>query len=236
MEEPINRPTRLVFVRHAESLRNRLKGKNVFFPDDESRAPVKGIPDHLIPLTEHGEWQADVTGIALAKRFGSFDYAYHSGFKRTFDTLTRILNGYDEQPRSRIKVRMNDFIRERHAGYTYDMTTAEVRASFPWFHDYWRTFGGYYAQPPGGESLANVTSRVYQFLNMLFRDRAGKSILIVTHGGTLRCFRSLLEHWDHTRTERWPAGQSPKNCGVTVYEYDSVEERLVLRDYNSVYY
>ncbi len=30
-------------------------------------------------------------------------------------------------------------------------------------------------------------------------------------------------------------GQSPKNCGVTVYEYDSGEERLMLREYNTVY-
>ncbi len=51
----MTRPTRLVIVRHAESLRNYLKEGKVFFPNDESRVLVRGIPDHLIPLTALGE-------------------------------------------------------------------------------------------------------------------------------------------------------------------------------------
>lgn len=232
----MNRPALLVLVRHAESLRNREKGRNTYFPDDESRKSVQGIPDHKIPLTELGVEQALKTGVGLKERFGTFDYVYHSGYERTMQTMNGILNAYMPEEISRMKIRMNHFIRERHAGYAYDMLEHEVDAAFPWLKEYWQTFGGFFATPPGGESLELFSSGIYLFLNMLFRDRAGEKVLVNTHGGTLRCFRFLLEHWNYDQAEKWPSGQSPKNCGLTVYKYDSAQGRLILQEYNTVYW
>jgi len=217
-------------------MRNEAKGGNTYFPDDESRLPVQGIPDHEIPLTDLGHGQALLTGSGLRNRFGTFDYIYHSGYKRTMDTMNGILQAYTSEELARMKIRMNHFIRERHAGYAYDMTTEEAATHFPWLKEYWKTFGGFFATPPGGESLELFSSGIYLFLNMLFRDRVGEKVLVVTHGGTLRCFRFLLEHWTYDKAEKWPTGQSPKNCGVTVYQHDSDKGRLVLQEYNTVYY
>jgi 2,3-bisphosphoglycerate-dependent phosphoglycerate mutase len=228
------RPSLLVLVRHAESARNKVKGGNIYFAGDEERASIKGIPDHEIPITPEGGMRAEKTGIALRERFGTFDYAYHSGYRRTIETLDQMLMAYPEAERSQIKVRMNQFIRERDPGHAYDMTKDEAEKAFPWLQEYWQTFGGFFAQPPGGESLSQVAQRVYLFLNMLFRDRAGKKVLVTTHGGTLRCFRLLLEHWTYDQALKWPPGQSPENCGVTVYEYDSLDGRLFLKEYNTV--
>jgi len=133
-------------------------------------------------------------------------------------------------------VRVNPFIRERDPGFTYDMTEAEVDQHFPWLREYWQTYGGFFSYPPGGESLAMVTQRVYLFLNMLFRDRAGEKVLVVSHSGTIRCFRFLLEHWDYEQALAWPSGQSPAYCGVTDYHQDRQRERLVLGEYNSVFW
>ena len=94
-------------------------------------------------------------------------------------------------------VRHHLFLRERDAGWTYDMTTTEAEAAFPWLQGYWDTFGRFFARPPGGESLAEVAARVYLFLGMLFRDRPQQRILVVSHAGTLRVFRYLLERWSH---------------------------------------
>lgn len=69
------------------------------------------------------------------------------------------------------------------------MTTTEAEAAFPWLQGYWDTFGRFFARPPGGESLAEVATRVYLFLGMLFRDRPQQRILVVSHAGTLRVFR-----------------------------------------------
>jgi broad specificity phosphatase PhoE len=127
------------------------------------------------------------------------------------------------------------FIRERDPGFAYDMTQGEAEAAFPWLNEYWQTFGGFMARPPGGESLADVVGRVHTFLHELFRDHGGEKILVVTHGGTLRCFRFLLEGWTYAQAQRWPAGQSPANCGVTTYR-SSVESGMALEDYNQVYW
>jgi len=232
----MNRPALVVLVRHAESVRNEAKKGTTYFADDEAREKMRGIPDHEIPLTPRGVEQARNTGIALRDRFGAFHYCYHSGYRRTVDTLQHILAAYPESDRSAMRIRQNMFIRERHPGYAYDMTNEEAEATFPWLNEYWRTFGGFFATPVGGESLADLTGDVYLFLNMLFRDRVGNKVLIVTHGGTIRCFRFLLEHWAYEQALKWPPGQSPKNCGVTVYQYDSRAERLTLQEYNAIYY
>ena len=232
----MRRPALLVLVRHAESARNQAKKGSVYFADDAARRIVRGTPDHLIDLTTDGHKQAAQTGHAIRERFGAFDYIYTSGYARTEETAEGILAAYPPAEREQIKVRMNMFIRERDPGFAYDMTTEEAEDNFPWLAEYWSTFGGFMARPPGGESLADVVARVHTFLNTLFRDRAGQKVLVVTHGGTLRCFRFLLEHWGYEQAERWPPGQSPANCGVTTYRCAGTGDHLELEEYNRVYW
>ncbi len=230
----IDRPTQLIIVRHAESERNKAKKGNVYFTDDESHKSVKGIPDHKIPITAEGKQQATKTGAYLKKKYGKPDYVYHSGYLRTIQTAEGILESFSKKEKKTIRVRMNQFIRERDSGYTYDMNKEQAAKAFPWLQDHWDTFGGYFSRPPGGESLADVSQRVYSFLNTLFRDRKGKKVWIVLHGGTLRALRFLLERWDFDQALKWPQGQTPENCGITVYDYDKKEQRLVLKEYNKV--
>jgi broad specificity phosphatase PhoE len=228
-------PALLVLVRHAESARNQAKKGSVYFADDAARRVLRGQPDHLVPLTEDGRAQAVQTGVAIRERFGVFDSVYTSGYARTEQTATNILAAYTAEERAAMNVGMNLFIRERDPGFTYDMTRDEAEEAFPWLREYWNTFGGFMARPPGGESLSDVVERVHAFLRILARDSAGSTVLIVTHGGTLRCFRFLLEQWNYAQAEGWPPGQAPANCGVTVYQRaDDGELRLV--DYNRVYW
>jgi broad specificity phosphatase PhoE len=227
-------PALLVIVRHAESARNQVKKDSVYFADDAARRVLRGQPDHKIELTDDGHQQAEQTGHAVRERFGVFDHVYTSGYTRTIQTTEGILAAYPKEERDRMPVDMNIFIRERDSGYAYDMTEAEATAAFPWLSEYWQTFGGFMARPPGGESLADVVSRIQQFLDMLDRDRAGKRILVVTHGQAIRCFRFALEQWNYQQAERWPDGQAPANCGVTVYE--AVRDRLELSEYNTVHW
>jgi 2,3-bisphosphoglycerate-dependent phosphoglycerate mutase len=234
--ELVTRPSLLVLVRHAESARNVAKKGNTFFLDDESRKAVQGVADHRVPITDEGRRQAVVTGQAIRADLGSFDYVYHSGYRRTQETAEHILAAYTAEERARMRVRHHLFLRERDAGWTYDMTTDEAEAAFPWLQGYWDTFGRFFARPPGGESLAEVAERVYLFLGMLFRDRPGQRILVVSHGGTLRVFRYLLERWTHDEfLERWESEPVP-NCAVTVYGHDEGGQRLALRALNAVHW
>lgn len=234
--DPIGRPSTLVLIRHALSLRNKAKKGATYFADEYARKDVEGIPDHKIPLAPEGFGQAEKTGLQLRERFGVPDYVYHSGYLRTVQTTEGILEAYAPEERARIKVRSNHFIRERDSGFAYDMTAEEAESNFPYLQKYWDMLGGFLARPPGGQSLADKTEEVYLFLNMLFRDRAGQKVFVITHGGTLRCFRFLLEHWDYERAAHWPSGQSPENCGVTVYEHDPSADRMLLKEYNTVHW
>jgi 2,3-bisphosphoglycerate-dependent phosphoglycerate mutase len=229
------RPSLMLFVRHGESARNVAKKHNRFFLDDESRKAVQGIPDWQVPLTEEGWRQARVTGLALRERYGTFDYVYHSGYRRTEETAEGILEAYPDAERASMHVRMNASIRERDNGYTYDMTTAEAEAAFPWLQPYWDTFGPWFSRPPGGESLADVATRAYTFLNTMFRDRVGARILVVTHGGTLRAFRFLLERWSFDRVSTELRTYHTPNCCVTAYHHNTRTGHLELRELNQVY-
>src|SRR5262249_9814091 len=136
---------RLVLVRHAESARNAAIRGRVYFADDAARERLRGIPDHEVPLTELGHGQALATGPKLRERYGVFDYAYHTGYTRTEETLSDLLQAYTPEEVGRIKVRQNLFLRERDPGHAYDMTEDEAHANFPWLQEYWKTFGGFFA-------------------------------------------------------------------------------------------
>jgi len=232
----MNRPALLVLVRHGQSQRNVAKKQNRFFLNDEARKSVKGVPDHRIALTDEGRRQASVTGVALRDSFGSFDYVYHSGYTRTVETTNEILAAYPAGERSRMRIRHHLFIRERDGGHAYDMTDAEATLAFPWLQEYWNTFGPFFARPPGGESLAQVCERVYTFLQKAARTMAGRRILVVTHGGTLWCFRYVLEGWTYEEAERRFSTEAIRNCSVTSYLYDEAARRLALGDAGQVFW
>jgi broad specificity phosphatase PhoE len=227
------RPSLLVFLRHAESARNVAKKGNVFFADDESRRSLRGVADHNIPITEEGRRQAERTGHSLRERFGRFDVLYHSGYRRTIDTAEGVLRAYPADERGGWPVRCDTFIRERDAGFAYDMTSEEARTAFPYLDEYWRTTGSFFSRPPGGESVAQVCERAALFLNRL-ESLPEQRILIVTHGVVLRAFRFLLENWDYATAEEAIRNEAPENCSVTVYE--SGIGGYLLREYNSVYW
>jgi broad specificity phosphatase PhoE len=210
---------------------------HIWFPDDEMRQRIGGIPDHKTPLTEEGHRQARETGPALRKRFGVPDYLYHSGYLRTVQTTDGILVGYPEEERALMRVRTNLLIRERDPGFTFNMTQAEAATTFPWHQAYWDLFGSFMARPPGGESLADVLQRAYSFCDILFRDHAQQQIFIVTHAGFIRAMRTALEERTIDQaTNVPPEEQQPANCGITVYEYDFKNSRLVLTNSDLVFW
>lgn len=186
-------PHLLVVARHAESTRNVAKAGQVFFPDPEARRGLEGEADHHAGLTDVGREQAGALGVRLAAEFGTFDLVYHSGYRRTRETAELVLTAMGESNSS--NVRESIFLRERDAGYAFNMTTAEAKTAFPWLQEYWRTVGPFYARPPGGESLADVAGRVQLFFESCERELARQRVLLVTHAGVVRMIRFLLEGW-----------------------------------------
>ena len=82
----------------------------------------------------------------------------------------------------------------------------------------------------GGESLAQICERVYAFLQKMARTMAGRRVLVVTHGGTLWCFRYVLERWTYEEAEERFRTEQILNCSVASYRYDGAACRLLLRE------
>jgi 2,3-bisphosphoglycerate-dependent phosphoglycerate mutase len=227
------KPALLVLVRHAESLSN-VKKQDGFIPPYVKDEFINLSPQS-VPITEIGEEQSIVTGKAIKEMYGIFDYVYTSPFTRTRDTTKGMLSAYTEKERAKMQYRENLFLRERDAGYGFAMTKEESELCFPWLKKHWEREGNFYASPPGGESIAKVVERVYQFREILLQRRGGQKVLIVTHGGTIKCFRSIIEHWTPEQAETSNNEGSPINCGVTTYIFKA-PDKLVLDTYNQKYW
>lgn len=221
-------PDLLVLVRHGESHRNLAKAGKVFFADEQARRHLVDIPDHGVGLTDTGWAQARAVGTRLYQAFGTFDLVFHSGYRRATETADGILEAWPAPARARMTPREHLLLRERDTGYAANMTDSEAQSAFPWLQDYWFRAGPFIARPPGGESLADVATRVRIFMDSLEHELADQRVLIATHAGTLRMFRYLFEGWTHDQiVERWHNEPVP-NGQVVAYQRDAAQGRLQL--------
>lgn len=167
----------LVLVRHGESEWNR---RNLFTgwcnPD----------------LTEKGLIEALLAARMMRAKGIVFDVAYTSRLKRAQRTLDIILS---ELGQSKIPIHFDEALNERHYGDLCGLNKDEARER--WGEEQvevWRR--SYDIQPPGGESLKDTEERVMPYYqSRIWPDlQAGKSVLVVAHGNSLRALIMNLEH------------------------------------------
>ncbi|WP_166239408.1 histidine phosphatase family protein [Paenibacillus turpanensis] len=155
--------TRIGFVRHGHT-------------DWNGAGRLQGHRD--IPLNENGKKQAQ----AIAARFtaGDWDLIVSSDLSRAKETAAKIAE------RLGISVVYEDErLRERHYG-PLEGTTAEERL------ERWGITG--FPEDPayGVESNESLGERGWACVNDWSRNHPGKSILFVSHGGTIRMMFSIL--------------------------------------------
>jgi len=75
-----------------------------------------------------------------------------------------------------------------------------------------------YVPPAGGESFADILTRVENFLEKISKEHQGQTILAFSHGAFIRSMISLIEQNPEDAKRRIP---SPNNCSVTVISHDS---------------
>lgn len=228
MHEFILKPANLVIVRHAKSLRNA--GKAGVFYTKEERAAIGPVVNQHIPLTDEGHVQAVAAGKQLAKKFKSFDMIFHSGYKRTVETMNGIITGFTANiPKTKTVPKpliLQDIaIRERDAGYAYHMTKEEVLEHFPFNQSVWDLKDPFFTRPVGGESMADVVARLDTFFTRLSTICEGQSILLISHGRAINAMRFLLEGMSVADMDELPP--DPENASYIAYKYSSVKQRLV---------
>jgi len=154
---------RIIFVRHGETDWN-LEGR------------VQGNAN--VPLNRKGLEQAKRVAVRLKNE--KIDAIYSSDLERARQTANEIAKYH------KAKVRCSKFLRERKFGELEGMLNSGYKKI--------RDESGlpkYLYRPPGGENYPDLQKRAEKFLAAI-KKRPGQNILVVSHGGVIRTFISVL--------------------------------------------
>ncbi len=186
-------PTKLLFVRHAQSAKN-VEGRF----GGHSRTS----------LSDLGREQAEITANALANE--NVSTIYSSDLPRAVETakpLSKLL---------KIQVTKTNAFRERNVGVLEGLTFPEAKKAFP--KDYYALVNrSVNHQIKDGESYRQLLRRSTGALNEILRTHKGKQIVIFSHTGTI-CFLSLYLMGainSKTTTTPWLL---TSNCGINRFE------------------
>jgi len=130
----------------------------------------------------------------LAQRLSSekIDCIYSSNLKRAVQTAEAVARPHG------MAVILRQDIREIDVGDLEGMTVDEIERKYGSQRELWENNNWC---PPGGESLAQLNTRVSQFVEDILQKHEGTTILVVAHGGTLR---SLLSNCLEFESRTWP--------------------------------
>lgn len=174
-------PLDLVIVRHGQSEGNLAQETKMEYPPD-----FVNRHNSQYRLTDLGRYQACKAGIWLKKHFkDSFDKFYTSEYVRAMETA-----GYMDLSNARWVTEV--YLRERDRGVMAGKSKND-RIELYQEELQRKKLDGFYWQPVGGESIANLCLRVDQFLQHLTRVAAGLKVIVVAHGGVIKAIRALLE-------------------------------------------
>jgi 2,3-bisphosphoglycerate-dependent phosphoglycerate mutase len=166
----------LVLVRHGESEFNK-------------QDRFTGLKDP--PLTANGVREAIDVGRTLKLRGFHCDIAFTSKLKRAQQSLQLILR---ELHARSVPIFDEAALNERNYGELAGLTRDAARARWGETRVHqWRR--SYDVAPPGGESLAMTAARTLPFFDERIRPllAAGKRVLIVAHGNSLRSIVMSLD-------------------------------------------
>lgn len=155
--------TKLCLIRHGETAWN-------------AERRLQGHTD--TPLNTKGELQARQMAQALKDINLTFDVLYTSDLKRAVDTANAVVELFG------IEAKVDSALRERHFGALQGLSTKEAPLLQP---DIWQAHIARDLEHDlgGGESIKQFAFRVQNVLSNIQGRHAGKTILVVSHGGTL---------------------------------------------------
>ncbi|RMH32724.1 MAG: 2,3-bisphosphoglycerate-dependent phosphoglycerate mutase [Nitrospirae bacterium] len=165
-----------------------------------------------VPLSPKGEQEAREAGEKL--RSFRFDCAFTSVLTRAKETLRIVLEVIGQTD---IPVEENPALNERHYGELQGLNKDETAQRYGAEQvKLWRR--SYDIRPPGGESLKDTAARVIPYFErrILPKLLAGKNVLVVAHGNSLR---ALVMHLDRLSKEEVLELNIPTGAPL-LYEFD----------------
>jgi 2,3-bisphosphoglycerate-dependent phosphoglycerate mutase len=204
-------PTRLVLVRHAESVGNL--ARDLAESNGEQLIDI-ATRDMDVPLSPTGEEQAALLGTWFADHESDpFTVVYSSPYLRAAETA-RIAC---EHAGNATEVALDERLREREFGVLDRLTRAGIEARFPEEAEARARVGKFYYRPPGGESWCDVALRVRSILDTMGREHPGERVLVVAHEVVIYVFRYVLERLGEAELLELNRENELANCSVTTY-------------------
>jgi enolase len=155
-----------------------------------------------IGLSEKGEREALLAGKKLQKY--NFDNIIFSDLKRTRKTASLIIKNRPLPEKEKIIYTVSPEVKERSYGDLAGIVKSELKEKYGEEQmRIWRR--SYYERPPGGESLEDVKNRIGPFYNdfILPLLKAGKNVMLVSHGNALRALFVHLGFKDEKNVEHF---------------------------------
>jgi broad specificity phosphatase PhoE len=219
-------PRTLWIVRHGQSAGNVAR--------DAAEAAGLSIIDIAerdidVPLSPLGREQS----MALGHWFGELPESHRpevvltSPYVRARET-TRLLMEAAALDRRKVRLRIDERLREKEFGILDRLTVFGIRERHPELAAQRGHVGKFYFRPPGGESWCDVILRLRSVVEMVSREHCGQRVLIVAHQVIVNCMRYLLEGLEEHEVLALDRQGDVPNCGVTSYEHDRINDRLVL--------
>jgi broad specificity phosphatase PhoE len=156
------------------------------------------------PLNELGRRQAR----ELADTLDSVDVVYASDLARARETAEILA------ARLGIEVRLDERLRERSFGAWEGLTMEEIERRFREAHERWRAGEGFGADD--AESFEDFAERVRSFLGDVLDRHPQETVLVVSHGGSIRVIHALASGLDYVQDHR--SIPAVANCVVARYE------------------
>ncbi|MBS95955.1 MAG: histidine phosphatase family protein [SAR202 cluster bacterium] len=181
-----------IIVRHAESNWNK---KGIFQGQKNPK------------LSSNGLIQA--SKIHLGLRSLSIEHIYSSDLERAKKTAT-ILNTTLNLP-----LETTENIREIGFGEWEGLKRNEVESKYPYEYEQWINKGLILENIKNAENLDNLITRLTQFIaDVKLKHSDGKTVLVVSHGGTIRVLAKMLLGLPIDQT----ISMSTNNAGISIIE------------------
>ena len=193
--------TILIFVRHGESVGNKIDSFN-------------GSIDH--PLSSRGRAQAECTAKFLDRY--KIDKIYSSDLSRAYETASFTAKRRD------MEIIPSKSLREIDGGNFEGVEYRLLEEKYPVEYGAWKNDMGN-CRCPGGESVRELLARVSAEVLKIAKDNIGKTVLIATHATPIRVMSTVWAKRDITKVREFPW---VKNASVTVVNYDDPENPEVI--------
>ncbi len=210
-----NWPQTLWIVRHGQSAGNVAR-------DAAEAAGLAVIDidwrDIDVPLSDLGREQAEALGDWFARLAPGEqpEVILCSPYLRAKETA-RIVAERSDLPQDRVKLRIDERLREKEFGILDRLTKYGIQQKHPDLNEQRVHVGKFYFRPPGGESWCDVILRLRSLLEMVTREYAGRRVLVVAHQVIVNCMRYLLEQMDERQILDIDRQGDVPNCAVTSY-------------------